>query len=72
MTEDEKFDIENKAFHKKFKKMFNYEKFHKNYPIEWNDIFNGKITEVKNEQCEGKMSDKKYYEKDEVVHERKH
>lgn len=65
MTEDEKFDIENKAFNKKFKKMFNYENFHKNYPIEWNDIFNGKTTEVE-------MSDKKYYEKDEVVHEGKH
>ena len=47
--EQEKYDSENKAFYKRFKKMFNYEDFHKNYPREWDDIFNGKTTEVKNE-----------------------
>lgn len=46
MIEQEEFDREVKAFNKKFKKMFNYENFHKNYPREWNDIFNGETTEV--------------------------
>jgi len=46
MTKQEEFDREVKVFNKRFKKMFNYENFHKNYPREWNDVFNGETTEV--------------------------